>query len=226
MKNLFIKLYKFIYSIRHGFCLLGYAVMGLIFQLMEKVNVKVDTWISCSFDSQIPFINVFVIPYILWFWFVFMILAVLVLKDKDGLYKACATIYIGMSISFIVYWIYPHGQPLRVPLTGMEKNVFDRLVYYIYAHDTPTNTLPSIHVLNSMAVNFALQSSPFFKKRIGIRIGSHVINILIIMSTVLIKQHSILDVVAAVILAYIIRFVVYYIDWKQFFIKKPLESNA
>ena len=41
------------------------------------------------------------------------------------------------------------------------------------------------------------------------------VNSVIIASTVLIKQHSILDVVAAVVVAYLIRYLVYTVDWKR-----------
>ena len=216
------RFFKFIYSIKHGFWLLIYPLLGLVFQWIERVNAHVDIWISCSLDAKIPFINVFVIPYIFWFWFIVAILAALVLRDKQNLLRACASIYIGMIVCFIVYLIYPHGQPLRVDFPPGDRNIFDRLVDYIYDHDTPTNTLPSIHVLNSIAANYAFLTSPAFKKQKALRIASRVFNLLIIMSTVLIKQHSILDVIAAVVLAYMIRFFVYYIDWAQIFKRRRM----
>ncbi|MDR1891527.1 MAG: phosphatase PAP2 family protein, partial [Oscillospiraceae bacterium] len=191
------RLYKLIFSVRHGFWMLGYAVLGMLFDRLEEINVKVDAWVFCSLDGRIPFINVFVIPYIFWFWYVAAVAVVLVLKDKQGMYKFCATIYSGMLVSFLIYWLIPHGQPLRVNISETDPDVFNRLVRYIYEHDTPTNTLPSIHVLNSIATDYALRHSPFFQNKPGLRAVSFAASVLIIMSTVLIKQHSILDVFAA-----------------------------
>ena len=208
------RLYKWFYSVRHGFWMLGFVVLSMIFDLLEEVNVKVDTWISCSLDNRIPFVNVFVIPYIFWFWFVAAVAVVLVLKDKHGMYKFCATIYSGMSISLLIFWLFPHGQPLRVQISETDPDVFNRLVRYIYEHDTPTNTLPSIHVLNSIATDYALQTSPFFKNKPGLRAVSAVANVLIILSTVLIKQHSVIDIIPAFILAAVLRYVIYYVDWQ------------
>ena len=211
------RLYKFIFSVRHGFWMLGYAVLAIVFDRLEEINVKVDTWISCSLDSRIPFMNVFVIPYIFWFWFVAAVAVVLVLKDKHGMYKFCATVYSGMLVSFLIFWLFPHGQPLRVTVSDTDPDAFNRLVRYIYEHDTPTNTLPSIHVLNSIATDYALRHSPFFKNKPGLRAVSAVSSVLIIMSTVLIKQHSVLDVFAAFVLAAILRYTVYYVDWQGFY---------
>ncbi len=226
MKSIINKSLQFLLSIRHAWVLLGYVLMGIIFNLMEKINANVSLWISCALDDFIPFFNVFVIPYIAWYLFIFAVLAVLIFTDKKGLYKACTVIYLGMMVAYLIYWLIPHGQPLRVSLTEADKNIFDRLVLYIYSHDTPTNTFPSIHVLNSMAANYALQTTPFFANKKGLRIGGHVLNILIIMSTVLIKQHSILDVIAAIVLAYLIRFLVYSVDWKAIFSRKPVKTRC
>jgi hypothetical protein len=65
----------------------------------------------------------------------------------------------------------------------------------VYATDTPTNVCPSVHVINSIAVNAALQHSEDFarEKRNG-RLASHILTILICLSTVFIKQHSVMDV--------------------------------
>lgn len=67
----------------------------------------------------------------------------------------------------------------------------------IYSMDTPTNVLPSIHVYNSIGAMAAIAHSTSLKKHRGVQIGSYVLGILIIFSTVFLKQHSITDVIAA-----------------------------
>ena len=200
---------------KHLFLLLYYPIWFLWFQLPERRNTHVTLWIKSPLDDYIPFISLFVIPYVLWFFYVAAGLAVTGLKDRDIFIKLCISLYIGMTISNIVYYFIPHGQPLRVPLTANETDFFSRIVYGIYSSDTPTNCAPSIHVLNSMAVNFAVQKSDLFRHRPFLRAGSHLLNILIILSTMFIKQHSIVDVALGLILGGGIYLLVYTVDWRD-----------
>ena len=73
----------------------------------------------------------------------------------------------------------------------------------IYSVDTPTNVLPSIHVYNSIGAMAAIAHSTSLKKHRG------VLGILIIFSTVFLKQHSITDVIAALAMACMIYPFVY-----------------
>lgn len=200
---------------KHLFLLLYYPVWFLWFQMLEKRNAHVTLWIKSPLDDYIPFISVFVVPYVLWFLYVGVTLVVTGLKDKEIFIKLCVSLYVGMTISNIVYYFIPHGQPLRVPLTANETDFFSRMVYSLYSSDTPTNCAPSIHVLNSMAVNFAIQKSAFFKDKRLVRMGSRVLNILIILSTMFIKQHSIVDVALGLVLGIGIYLLVYTVDWRD-----------
>ena len=73
----------------------------------------------------------------------------------------------------------------------------------------PTNVLPSIHVYNSIGAMAAIAHSTSLKKHRGVQIGSYVLGILIIFSTVFLKQHSITDVIAALAMACMIYPFVY-----------------
>lgn len=195
--------------------LLYYPVWFLWFQLLEKRNAHVTLWIKSPLDDYIPFISVFVVPYVLWFLYVAGALLVTGLKDKKIFIQLCMSLYIGMTISNIVYYFIPHGQPLRVPLTANETDIFSRMVYILYSGDTPTNCAPSIHVLNSLAVNFAVQKSALFRDKRWLRAGSHILNIAIILSTMFIKQHSIVDVALGLVLGAGIYMLVYTVDWRD-----------
>lgn len=72
-----------------------------------------------------------------------------------------------------------------------------------------TNVLPSIHVYNSIGAMAAIAHSTSLKKHRGVQIGSYVLGILIIFSTVFLKQHSITDVIAALAMACMIYPFVY-----------------
>ena len=65
----------------------------------------------------------------------------------------------------------------------------------VYAADTNTNVCPSIHVIGSFAVYFAARDIRRFRAK-GWRLGFLTMAVLISLSTVFLKQHSVLDVLA------------------------------
>ena len=78
-----------------------------------------------------------------------------------------------------------------------------------YAYDTNTNVCPSLHVIGAVAVQFAFMHLKG-KKYIVLHIAFMVTTILICLSTVFLKQHSIVDVFTAVpvcVLGYVLSFV-------------------
>jgi len=185
------------------------------FNLLEVRNSYVDIWVSSWFDKYIPYISWFVIPYVLWFPFVGIIITIMVFFDRKEFFRLLTSIYIGMTICNLIYLIIPNGQPLRVALVSSEPDIFDRLVYSIYSGDTPTNCSPSIHVLFSIATNIAIFKSKVFKDNLFAKVSFTAISILIILSTMFIKQHSVIDVVMAFALSSVIYVVVYKVDWES-----------
>ncbi len=72
------------------------------------------------------------------------------------------------------------------------------MVASLYRTDTPTNVTPSIHVFNTLVmVNGIARSQEKHARARGVRAFFFVDGILIILSTMFIKQHSVYDVAAA-----------------------------
>ena len=216
----FLKTYK------HAALLLYYLVILIQFQWLEKINATVPLWIKSPLDDYIPFVSAFVIPYIAWFWFIAATLVVLCFKDKSTFIRLCMALYVGMTICYVIYYFIPNGQQLRAPLTSHETGFFDRMVYHIYANDTPTNSAPSIHVINSVFTTYAVMRSPFFRNKLWLRVGAQVLNILIILSTMFIKQHSIVDVVLGLILAGVLIPVIFHVDWGRLLRRREEPAGA
>ena len=95
----------------------------------------------------------------------------------------------------MVYFIFPTCQSLR-PEIFPRDNTFTRFLYYFYQFDTNTNVCPSIHVIGSVAVCCTAFSMPRFRSR-GWKWAFGATAVLICMSTVFLKQHSAVDVLAA-----------------------------
>ena len=96
----------------------------------------------------------------------------------------------------VVYFIYPTQQLLR-PEAFARDNALTRAVAWFYTFDTNTNVCPSLHVIGSAAALFALRDGPRFRKRAWWQAASVILALCISLSTVFMKQHSILDVLCA-----------------------------
>ena len=86
---------------------------------------------------------------------------------------------------------------LRPAFTGY--SVFGFMVQLIYNLDPPTNLLPSIHCLVSWFCFIGISSSKKIPR--WYKVVSFVTALLIILSTLLVKQHVLADAITGVILA-------------------------
>ena len=92
-----------------------------------------------------------------------------------------------------------------------------KLIYYV---DAGTNVCPSIHTYNSIGVWLALHKSERMEKHIWLRRGAFLLSVTICLSTIFVKQHSILDVYVAMVLAAFMYFIVYVANYKNYFIRE------
>ncbi len=178
--------------------LLYWPIYGIIFWTLERfLNVEYNP-VYCQLDDMIPFCEFFVIPY--YFWFIFLIGIQVygfffdVKAFKDYMYYTILT----YTLTVIIYIIYPTSQELR-PTEFARDNVFTHIVRFLYGFDTNTNVCPSLHVIGSFAVYFAARKSKAFSG-LGWRIAFFVMTVLISISTVFLKQHSVLDIFWALVL--------------------------
>lgn len=173
----------------------------LCFTLVEKRDVPVAI-VSIALDHKIPFLEVFIIPYLLWFPYIAGMFLIFFFKDKEEFLRMIKYLYMGMTLFIIISFLYPNGLDIR-PAYFERDNILVRLVQMIYQNDTSTNVVPSIHVYNSIVVMIAALRSEKVLPKKWQKAVCCIISGLIILSTVFTKQHSVLDVFAAIILAWI-----------------------
>jgi membrane-associated phospholipid phosphatase len=130
--------------------------------------------------------------------------------SKKDFMKLFVFIFGGMTISCVIYLLFPNGQNLR-PVIAETTDPFLRIIKDIYTVDTPTNVAPSMHVLNSIAVHSVLINCELFRKKWWVKITSFICMISISASTVFIKQHSIEDVAWACVLSAVFYICIYVI---------------
>lgn len=166
---------------------------------------KVRWWVSSPLDSFIPFLEIFVIPYCLWYPLLFATGFLLLFSDVPTFKAYMLFLSIGFGAALLFCLLVPNGQPLR-PEVFPRENIFTSLVAALYAADTPTNVFPSMHVIGSVAAAAAAIKSPAFRR---LRSAWIIVAVAICLSTVFIKQHSILDVFGGLVLSAILYFPIY-----------------
>lgn len=159
-------------------------------------------------DDVIPFCEIFIIPYLLWFAYVVAVIVLLFFIDQKSYIRCCVFMAVGMTLFLIISTLFPNGHHLR-PQVMPRDNVFTDLIAGLYLTDTSTNIFPSIHVYNSIAAHLGIAKCEALRKYRALRFGSLILSVSIILSTVLIKQHSVLDLFGAVILAILVYIPIY-----------------
>jgi membrane-associated phospholipid phosphatase len=200
---------RFYEKYRHGIPLLIYMPIYLIwFAWLERTNTKNYQIIHVTADDYIPFCEIFVVPYLLWFAYVALVVMFLFFKNKQEYYRSCVFLFTGMTIFLIISTLWPNGHHLRLAQMPRD-NIFTQAVAHLWSVDTPTNLWPSIHVYNSMGAHFAVIRSAELERKKGIRIASGVLAFSIILSTMFIKQHSVFDVMTGIALGTVMYTFVY-----------------
>lgn len=166
------------------------------------------TVMHVALDDYIPFSEYFIIPYMLWFLYVAGAIVYFFFTNKQDYYKLCIFLFTGMTISLLLCTFFPNGTDLRTSVDPA-KNFCSYLVSLIHSADTSTNVFPSIHAYNSLGVHFAVMNSRKLREHVWIRRGSLALMAAICLSTVVLKQHSVVDVAGAFLLAYVMYPFVY-----------------
>jgi membrane-associated phospholipid phosphatase len=174
--------------------LLVMPILGLIYKILN-MNPREAVILSTRIDSSIPFLPVFILPYIIWYGFIFGYLIYFWFKDIKVYLKTLTVIVIGELVCFLIYFFFQTTVP-RPELTG--NGILIDLVQMIYSHDRPYNAFPSIHVLTTFAI--LLGSIHIREKHIFHSVFIPVMGSLIIISTLFVKQHYILDMLGSMFL--------------------------
>lgn len=206
----------FVKKYSHAWVLLYFIFYMQWFTWLERTVTTKFTVIHLKLDDYIPFCELFVIPYFVWFAYIFLSVAYFFFKDRSEFYRNVAFLFIGMTICLTIYTIWPNGHDLRPNLDTLGRsNIFTRIMGWLYSTDTCTNVCPSIHAFNSIGACIAVYKSRHLKEKRALRTGCLVLTVLICMSTVFLKQHSIFDVACACLLSAIMYAVVYVPDYAR-----------
>lgn len=174
----------------------GWIVYFALFVLTENlIPVEKCIPVHCFLDDLIPFCEIFLIPYVSWYFLTAGSLLYFALYNVDNFKRLQIFIIVTQVVAMIIYILIPNRQDLR-PAEFPRDNFLTDCVGLIYSLDTNTGVCPSLHCAYSIGI-----ASVWLKEKQvhwGFKLFVVVFAIIICLSTMFIKQHSAVDLFAAI----------------------------
>ena len=182
---------------------LAHSVSYFVFALIiGKIPDSEVLLIHSPLDDAIPFFEWFVFPYVSWYLLLFFMGVRSFALGKRAFLRFHLLAVPCMLVSMIFFLFEPNGLPLsiRPDFDSLGRSNFATwAVKLIYLIDSPPRVvMPSMHCSVSAVIPAFYFISPEFRGRCGLKIAVSVYCAAIILSTVFIKQHSVLDLFAGV----------------------------
>lgn len=192
--------------------------MGL-FGFLEIVPPKDVHLIHCALDDRIPNMAIFIYPYVSWFPYI-VVCAVLAIKNLDDrqFKKAVLVLTTGMNIFLFISYVWPTGLDFRESIVYDLHTLSGNLLKFVQTVDTPKSVFPSMHVYVTLVLQYTLEMQKKLVPAWGIWVG-RVLAVLIVLSTMFTKQHSAVDVTAAIVMFAVLALAA------EKLVKEPKEGN-
>ena len=196
---------------RHLLLLLGWVGYFILYLLTENLIPAENCYpVHCALDDYVPFCEWFIIPYVSWYFLIIGSLAYFLLYSVDSFKKLQTYIIITQIIAMAVYVIFPTRQDLRP--TVMYANPLTWIVNLIYSVDTNTGVCPSLHVGYSLGI-----ASTWLREKSvprWVRAATIVWCGVICISVAFVKQHSVVDIFAAIPVCLVAEWFVFFREKK------------
>lgn len=185
----------------------GWIVYFILYILTENlIPAERCHPVHCWLDDVIPFHEIFVIPYVFWYFLIVASLLYFLLYNVQQFKNLQTYIIITQLVAMAIYILFPSRQDLR-PTVFPRDNVLTHIVAFLYAADTNTGVCPSLHVAYSLGI-----ASTWLKERTAprwLKAGIVLAVLCICLSVAFVKQHSVLDILAAIPVCILAEWIVF-----------------
>lgn len=172
-------------------------ISNIFYKLLNNGDGDINSLVT-NVDRTIPFLKIFILPYITWYGYITVGLIYLCMKNRKTYYTSLISLNIGLAVCYIIYAIFQTTVPRPVVA---DSDILSKLVNMIYKHDNPFNCFPSMHVTTTYILMKGINDT---ESNVIISFIFNVIGILIIISTQFVKQHVVLDLIFALLLCEVI----------------------
>ena len=191
-----------------GLMIATWGTYFLLYFLTENL-IPAERCISvhCRLDDIMVFNEYFVVFYVGWYLLVAGSLAYYFFFDVKRFRELDLYIFVTQMVAMACYILVPTRQDLR-PEVFPRENVFSWIMGLIYTLDTNTGVCPSLHVAYSLAI-----LAVYWRDENISRLWKAILLVLVILislSTAFVKQHSMVDVFAAIPTALIGEWLIYH----------------
>lgn len=203
---------------RHLLYLLGWVGYFILYFLTENLIPRENCFpVHCWLDDVVPFCEYFAIPYVGWYVLIVVSLLYFALYHPDYFKSLMKFIIVTQITAMAIYIIFPNRQDLR-PLVFARDNLFTDIMGLLYRLDTSTNVCPSLHVAYSIGIASTWLKEPSASGRCKVFVA--VFSFLVCISVAFVKQHSVVDIFAAIPICILAEWVAFGNNyWKRKLIK-------
>jgi membrane-associated phospholipid phosphatase len=168
------------------FSMLLAAAVACMSQVYNLLNHGPSVlYLHTPLDSVIPLVPVFVVPYLSLEPFIIITLILFLLLRTRYFQSACLAMLCVWLVSYLFYF-FLQSRVIRPAVTGTD--IFSRLVLRVYALDNPFNDFPSLHTsLSTLLTLYWFRLNRTLGRILGVWTA------LIVLSTLLVKQHYLPD---------------------------------
>ncbi len=236
IEKIFFKGKSTLWSKRITYILVNLFLMLVLFYLI--LNTILYNWtgslypegtgyhldfIFFGLDDLIPFVPEMVIFYLFLFYPMVIISMIFFafIESEKGVALGWALVIIN-ALSIIIYIFFPvstYWYRQELLAHKIRGNFWADQVYNIYHTDTSFNCFPSLHASISTIIFYAWYRYYKIKPHVitkTIAIATFIIAIGVILSTLFIKQHYIIDEIAGILLAYLVGKYILFYFWEKF----------
>lgn len=186
----------------------GWLIYFALYFLTENLIPRESCYsVHCIIDDWIPFREEFVIPYVLWYGLIVVSLVWFALYNIKGFKQLSTYIFITQMVAMAIYILFPNRQDLR-PEVLPRDNFLSDIVSLLYAFDTSTNVCPSLHVAYSLGI-----ASVWLREKQAWKWWKAFVVVLVVfvcLSVAFVKQHSVVDIFAAIPLCALAEWLVFW----------------
>ena len=170
----------------------------ICFALLEAIPLRRYWATQLPVDQYVPFCSWFFVPYSMWYFLLILTGFRVFAADRAAFRRYMKFLSVTSWVSVVFWIVCPNGQDLR---PASPDGPFGAAVATLYGVDTSTNVFPSLHVVGSVGAALAACDALWKRDRLYC-LSVCALAFLICLSTVMIKQHSVLDVIGGAALSW------------------------
>ncbi len=170
----------------------GVCFFSVLYELAIQLNILGERSylnVITKLDTYYPTINIFMVPYFFYFLHIFISPYFIGCKDKDLLHRYTTKLVISSTIGFFIFLLIP---------TCIDRSMFEKDLYsFLYKFDRYGNVCPSFHVVVTWVIWINFMQLKISHKLMN---ACRILTYSIVASTVLIRQHSIIDIPVSIMI--------------------------